>query len=119
MTNEIPVSMFLFFLSVQFILLVYSLVIKRDGERIDYIITCGISAVLGWINANMVLNGNVTLLQSTGTVYTFVPIRSLPMHYFLLAIAIISMILLIWFVFDYFQKRIEQDRIMSALEGEF
>lgn len=119
MTNEIPVSMFLFFLSIQFILLIYSLVIKRDGERIDYMITCAISSVLGWVNANMILSGNVNIVQSDGSSYSYIPVQSLPMHYFLLAIAIISLVILVWFVFDFFQKRIEQDKIMSALEGEF
>ena len=116
MTNEIPVSMFLFFLSIQFVLLLYSLAINRDGERIDYMITCAISGVLGWLNANMVLNENVNEITSTGT---FVPIQSLPLHYFLLAVAIISFIILVWFVFDFIQKRIEKDKIMSALDGDF
>ena len=119
MTNEIPVNMFLFFLSAQFVLLLYSLAIKRDGERIDYMITCAISGVLGWIDANMILNGNINMVQSDGTTYSYIPVQSLPLHYFLLSMAIISFILLAWFVFDFIQKRIEKDKIMSALEGDF
>lgn len=114
MTNEIPVSMFLFMLAVQFGLLIYSMAIKRDGERIDYMITAGLSGILGWLNANMILNENVNMLQSDGTTYSYIPIQSLPLHYFLLAVAIISFIITIWFVIEFYKQNMEKSEIMSA-----
>ncbi len=119
MTNEIPISMYLFFLSMQFILLIYSFVVRRDGERIDYLITLALSTALGWLNANQILNKNVNMLQSDGTAFSYIPIQSLPIHYFLLAVAIMSFVILCWFLFEFIQKRVEKDQIMSALDGDF
>lgn len=119
MTNEIPVGIFLFLLGVQFILLIYSLVVRRDGERIDYMITIGLSAILGWMNANMILNGNVNMIQSDGATYSYIPVQSLPLHYFLLAVAIVSIIILFWFIIEYFRKRMEKDLNLSSFDGDW
>lgn len=113
MTNEIPVSLFLFMLIAQFGLLLYSVAIKKDGDRIDHVLTASISSILGWLNANLILNGNVNEITQTGV---FVPIQSLPVHYFLLSVAIISVILVFYFVIEFFRMRVENEQVFSALE---
>lgn len=118
MTNEIPVSIYLFMLAGQFLMLLYALAIfGRHEERIDHIITASLSAILGWLNANLALNGNVNIIQSDGTTYSYIPVQSLPLHYFLLAVAIVSMIIVFWFVLDHFRQKVEEEQVFTALGG--
>jgi len=118
MTNEIPVSLFSLFLIIQFGLLIYSIAIKRTSERIDYMITAGLSGILGYLNSNMILNSNVNMLQSDGTTYSYIPIQSLPLHYFLLGVSIITFLILFWFIIDFFRMKMEENNVLSALDGD-
>lgn len=78
-------------------LLLFSLVYRENLARI---ITSFVAAVLSYINAQVILNGNVVLIQTTGTTYTFIPIQVPGLNYLWLFLGIVSFLLFILFILD-------------------
>ena len=92
--NEILYGMFMLLMVVQFVTAGWVLLRINDPEPIDIIISL-ISTIFGYVNSNMILNGNVNLY----TVDTsFVPIQSLPLHYLLLMLAAFMTVVTIYVV---------------------
>lgn len=96
--NEIPLSFFIVLVIVQLVLMVYAFIRKSDGMYSN-VFAGFLSGFLGFLNANMILNGNVVVIQSDGSTYSYIPVQSLPVHYFLLGLGVIMVIVTVFLVF--------------------
>jgi uncharacterized membrane protein len=117
MVNEIPINLFSILIVADFVLILYT-ILKINKPAVDSIITAAISAFLSFICANMILNGNVVAIQSTGTEYSYIPIQSLPLHYILLMFGSIMSVVAVFFVYSYISNYLEKEKSFSAL-GEW
>lgn len=115
MVNEIPLSLFSIILVVDFVLILYTILKITKPPTIDSILTAFISAFLSFIAANSILNGNVVIIQSTGTVYSYIPIQSIPLNYLLLMFGVIMSIVTVFFVFTFIHNYLEKEKSFSAL----
>ena len=84
--NEITISMYLILVLVQLITAAWVLIRISDPAPMDILISL-ISSIFGFVNAQMILNGNVVVIVADMTGSNYIPIQSLPMHYLLLAMA--------------------------------
>ena len=78
-------------------LILFSLVYRENLARI---ITSFIAVIISYINAQVILNGNVVLIQTTGTTYTFIPIQVPGLNYLWLFLGIVSFLLFALFIID-------------------
>jgi len=97
MVNEIPLSLFIFMCIAALGLILFSLVYRENLARI---ITSFVAAVISYINAQVILNGNVVLIQTTGTTYTFIPIQVPGLNYLWLFLGLVSFLLFVLFILD-------------------
>jgi len=95
--NEIPLSLYIFMCASSLFLFVFSLVYRENYARI---ITSFISVVMSYINAQVILNGNVVLIQTTGTTYTYIPIQVPGLNYLWMFLGIVSFLLFVLFIVD-------------------
>lgn len=95
--NEITNSMFILLMLVQFVTAGWVLIRINNPEPIDILMSL-ISTVFGFVNANMILNGNVNVVVADTLTTKYVPIQSLPLHYLLLMLAAFMTIVTIYVV---------------------
>lgn len=115
--NEIPLNLFSIFLIADLILILYAFLKINKAPTIDVIFASSISAFLSFISANMILNGEVVAIQSTGTEYSFIPIQSLPIHYLLLGFGVVMSIFTVFFTYQYLMNYFEKEKTFSAIGG--
>lgn len=107
--NELPLSIFEILTILNFILIAYSFynIDFNKPIKIDKIITAIISSPLSFILSNSIINGTITETYVDTTGLHYVPIQSLPFHYFLMGFAvlmtILSVLLIIKFISDHFE----------------
>jgi hypothetical protein len=95
--NEIPLSLYIAMCGAALGLIIFSLVYNENFVRI---ITSLVAMVLSYVNAQTILNGNVVLIQSTGTSYSYIPVIVPALNYIWLFLAILSFILALLFIAD-------------------
>jgi len=95
--NEIPLSLYIFMNVATLSLFIFSLVYRENFVRI---ITSFITMLLSYVNAQVILNGNVVLIQTTGTTYTYIPIQVPALNYVWIFLGAISFLLFILFILD-------------------
>ena len=95
--NEIPLSLYIFMSVAALGLILFSLVYYVNIARI---ITSFISVVMSYINAQVIINGNVVLIQTTGTTYTYIPIQVPGLNYLWLFLGVVSFLLFVLFIID-------------------
>ncbi len=95
--NEIPLSLYVFMSASALGLLIFSLVYTENFVRI---ITSFISSVLSYVNGMVILNGNVVVIQSDGSTYSYIPVEIPALNYFWTFLALLSFILMILFIAD-------------------
>lgn len=110
-------NLFSIFLIVDLLLILYAFLKINKTPTIDVILASSISSFLSFITANMILNGEVVAIQSTGTEYSFIPIQSLPIHYLLLGFGVVMSIFTVFFTYKYLIDYFEKANTFSALGG--
>ena len=95
--NEIPLSLYIFMCVSTLFLFIFSLIYRENFARI---ITSLISVLMSYVNAQVILNGNVVLIQTTGTAYTYIPIHVPALNYVWMFLGVISFLLFILFIID-------------------
>jgi hypothetical protein len=95
--NEIPLSLFNVMSVITFILILFTLIYKENFVRIT---TAFISMILSYVLSFIIINGNVVIIQSTGTAYTYIPIINTTLNYFWLFIAIVMGLFTVLFIID-------------------
>ena len=95
--NEIPLSLYIFMCVAALGLIIFSLVYRENLARI---ITSFISVIMSYVNAQVILNGNVVLIQTTGTTYTYIPIQVSGLNYLWIFLGIVSFLLFVLFILD-------------------
>ena len=94
--NELPLNFFIFLVVLQFLAAFYTiLTITPD---FPHIFTAATSGLLGYVNANMILNGNVVTIAATTTTTTYIKIQSIPVHYLLLGFAVCMSLIAVYLV---------------------
>jgi len=115
--NEIPLNLFSIFIVADFVLILYVLLKINKPPTMDMILASFISAFLSFISANMILNGEVVAIQSTGTEYSYIPIQSMPIHYLLLGFGCCMMIFAVYFIISYINGYFDNKNKFSAIGG--
>jgi len=116
--NEIPLSLYIFMCVSALGLIIFSLVYRENFARI---ITSLVSVILSYINAQVILNGNVVLIQTTGTTYTYIPIQISGLNYLWLLLGVISFLLFILFIIDEINIHImtkDEKKQLDEMEAE-
>ncbi len=101
--NEIPLELYLFMCISALSLIVFSLVYRENFVRI---ITSFIAMILSYVNASVIINGNVVSITSTGT---SVPIIISSLNYFWLLLSVLSFLLFMLFIVDEINIRLQSD----------
>lgn len=116
MVNELPLNYFTFLTIIQIGLLIYCFL---DFNKNLFLRGFGalLSAIIGYTNSNMILNGSVVLVQSDGTTYSYIPVQSLPVHYLLLGLTIVAGLLFIMFIIRILQHSFEKAGAFEPLGG--
>lgn len=97
-------------------LILFSLVYRENLARI---ITSFISVMICYINAQVILNGNVVLIQTVGSTYAYIPITVPGLNYLWLFLAIVSFLLFVLFIIDEINMHImEKDEKKERDEQE-
>ncbi len=96
-------------------LIVFSLINRENFIRI---ITSFIATILSYVNASTILNGNVTLIQSTGSSFSYIPITIPALNYFWLFLAILSALLVVLFVADEINLKLQSELDEKQAEAE-
>ncbi len=78
-------------------LIIFSLINRENFVRI---ITSFIAMILSYVNASVILNGNVVLIQTDGTTHSYIPVTISALNYFWLFLAVLSALLVILFFAD-------------------
>ena len=113
--NEIPLSLYITMMAIAFSFLVGSLLIREDFIRIIFSF---ISMTMSYINSMVILNGNVVLYQTTGSVYSEIPVQVTSLNYFWLLLAILSALLLLLFVVSLINSSLQSDLDERNAEAE-
>lgn len=95
--NEIPLSLFIFMSAITIGLIIFSLIYRENFVRI---ITSFISMALSFVNSQIVMNGNLVMIQTDGTEYSYIPVTVPYLNYVWLFFAILSLGLTILFIMD-------------------
>lgn len=116
MVNELPLSYFTILTVLQIGLLLYCF---ADFDNKLYLrgFSSLISAIIGYGNANMILNGSIVLVQSDGSSYSYISVQSLPIHYLLLGLTIVAGLLFIMFIIRIMQHSFEKAGAFEPLGG--
>ncbi len=93
--NEITLSLYIILVIVQLVTMGWVLFRIMDPGTIDILISL-ISVVFGYVNAQMILNGNVNVIVADTSTTVYIPIQSLPIHYLLLALTTFMTIVTIY-----------------------
>ena len=93
--NEITPSLFTIMVMVQLVASGWVIFRVMEPQVIDILVAL-FASIFGYVNAQMMLNGNVAYIVADTTTTTYVPIQSIPMHYLLLTIAAIMTILTLY-----------------------
>ncbi len=115
MVNEIPLSLYIFMCTAAICLIIFSLINRDNFVRI---ITAFISMILSYVNASVILNGNVVLIQSTGSSYSYIPVEISALNYFWLLLAVLSGLLVILFVADLINSSLQADLDEKQADAE-
>ncbi len=110
--NEIPMELYIFMCVAALSLIVFSLISRENFVRI---ITSFISMILSYVNASVILNGNVISLTSTGT---FIPIKIPALNYFWLLLAVLSALLMLMFLADLINISLQSELDEKQREAE-
>ena len=98
-------------------LIIFSLINRENFVRI---ITSFVAMILSYVNALVILNGNVVLVQTDGTTFSYIPIEVPALNYFWLLLAILSGLLLILFIADlintYLQSELDEKQRDADME---
>ncbi len=113
--NEIPLSLYIFMCTVAIGLIIFSLIYKEGFARI---ITSFIAMILSYVNASVILNGNVVLIQSTGSTFSYIPIEISALNYFWSFLSILSAILMFMFVADLINTALQSELDEKQREAE-
>ncbi len=113
--NEIPLSLYIFMCTVAIALIIFSLINRENFVRIT---TSFIAMILSYVNASVILNGNVTLIQSTGSSFSYIPIIIPALNYFWLFLAILSALLVVLFVADEINLKLQSELDEKQAEAE-
>lgn len=116
MASEIPLSLYLFMCSTAIGLIIFSLVYNENFVRI---ITSFIATVLSYVNAMVILNGNVVVIQSTGTTFSYIPVEVPALNYLWLFFAILSFILMCLFIADLINVNIQTELDEKEAEATY
>lgn len=95
--NEIPLSLYIFMCVAALGLILFSLVYRENLARI---ITSFIAVIMSYVNAQVILNGNVVLIQTTGTTYAYIPIQVPGLNYLWTFLGVVSFLLFALFIID-------------------
>lgn len=114
MANEIPLALFITMNAIAIGMLVFTLINRENFIRI---MTSFISMVLSYVNSMVILSGNVVSIESDGTTYIYIPIVNTTLNYFWLFLAIVSALLMILFILDEINIRLEEE--LSEEEAEY
>lgn len=113
--NEIPLSLYIFMCGAALALIVFSLINRENFVRI---ITSFIAMILSYVNASVILNGNVVLIQSTGTSYLYIPIEISALNYLWLLLALLSGLLVVLFVADEINLKLQSELDTEQAEAD-
>ena len=113
--NEIPLSLYIFMCITAVGLIVFSLIYNENFVRI---ITSFISMVLSYVNATVILNGNVVMVQTDGSTYSYIPITIPALNYFWLFLALLSLLLVVLFVADEININLQSNIDKEQREAE-
>lgn len=113
MVNEITVTIFTVMVIMQLSLAVLTFILKQDGYAHIYVAL--LSTILGFVNANIILNGNVVTIISDGITYSYLPMQSLPIHYFLLAVSLTMLFITVMLAVKLLKDKAEKDSTFSAM----
>lgn len=116
MVNELPLNYFIVLTALQIGLLLFCF-IDFNNKLVLRGFSSLLSAIVGYGNANMILNGNVVLIQSDGVAYSYIPVQSLPVHYLLLGLTIVAGLLFILFIVRIMQASFEKAGAFEPLGG--
>jgi len=116
--NEIPLALYMFMCAVSIALIVFSLIERENFVRI---ITSFIAMVLSYVNASVILNGNVVLIQTDGVTHSYIPVMIPALNYFWLFLALLSALLVVLFIADLINLSLqsELDEKQSDAEQEY
>ena len=95
--NELPLSLFIANEVLTFGLIIFTFIYRENLLRT---ITAFLSMILAYVNSMVLINGNVVLIQTTGTAYSYITISNAPLSYFYLFIAILMGLFTILFIAD-------------------
>ncbi len=115
MVNEIPLSLYIFMCTAAIGLIVFTLINRDNFVRI---ITAFIAMVLCYVNASVILNGNVVLIQSTGASFSYIPVEVSALNYFWLMLAVLSGLLVIMFIADLINTSLKADLDEKQADAE-
>ena len=106
--NEITLSLYIILVIVQLLTMAWVLIRLMEPAPIDILVGL-ISVVFGYVNSQMILNGNVNVIVADTSTTTYIPIQSLPFHYLLLALAtfmtIVTIYITVMIVKDIFSQK--------------
>lgn len=123
--NELPISIFGMLLALDLIIIAYSLhgISFDKPTTVDKIIASVIASPLSFILASSIINGTVVENYVDTTGYHYIPVQSLPLHYFLLGFAVlmgvITLLLIAKFISDHFESLDKKSSIGDWHQNSF
>lgn len=115
MVNEIPTSLFIVMVIAQMAFMLLAFIFNQQENNFG-VFAGMLSVVFGFVNANMILNGNVVYITDTGTT---VVVRSLPVHYLLQGMAIFMSIATLYLILMMVQRYIAKDKTLNKPFGKW
>lgn len=116
MVNEIPLSLYVFMCVSALGLIIFSLIYNENFVRI---ITIFIASILSYVNGMVILNGNVVLIQTDGTSYSYIPVQITALNYFWTFLALLSFILLVLFIADLINVNLQSELDEKEAEANY
>ena len=115
MVNELPLALYIFMCGMAICLIIFSLINRENFVRI---ITSFIAMILSYVNASVILNGNVVLIQTDGTTYSYIPVTISALNYVWLFLAILSALLVVLFIADIINENLQSELDAKTADAE-